>query len=60
LFINGGVQRGKAPLLGVWGYPPVPKFPQDWGIKGVEKTFVNALGSKPLDFLLDYSNDVTY
>jgi hypothetical protein len=28
--------------------------------EGVEKTFVNALGSKPLDFLLDYSNDVAY
>jgi hypothetical protein len=21
---------------GVWGCPPVPKIPPDWGIKGVE------------------------
>jgi hypothetical protein len=32
-----GVQRGKAPLTGVWGCPPILKLPQDWGIKGVEK-----------------------
>jgi hypothetical protein len=38
-----GVQRGKAPLERVWGYPPASKVPQDWGIKGVENTFVNAL-----------------
>jgi hypothetical protein len=34
------VQRGEAPLLGVLGYPPTPKVPQDWGIKGVEKEFI--------------------
>jgi len=32
LFDNWGVQRGKAPLLGAWGYPPVSKVPHDWGI----------------------------
>jgi len=34
------VQRGEAPLLGVLGYPPTPRVPQDWGIKGVEKEFI--------------------
>jgi hypothetical protein len=24
-------------LLGVWGYPPVLKIPQDWGIRGLIK-----------------------
>jgi hypothetical protein len=42
-FRKWGVQRGKAPLLGVWGYPPTLKFPQDWGIKGVEKRLINNL-----------------
>jgi hypothetical protein len=26
-------------LPGVWGCPPNLKFPQDWGIQGVEKRF---------------------
>jgi len=43
LFTNGGVQRGFAPLPGVWGCPPISKFPQDWGIKGVEKGLINDL-----------------
>jgi hypothetical protein len=38
-FSGWEVQRGKAPLLGVWGYPPALKVPQDWGIQGVEKRF---------------------
>jgi len=42
-FRKWGVQRGKASLLGVWGYPPTLKFPQDWGIKGVEKRLINDL-----------------
>jgi hypothetical protein len=36
---------GACPEL-VEGYPPDSKVPQDWGIKGVEKTFVNALLSR--------------
>ena len=35
-FSDWGVQRGKAPLAGDWGCLPIPKFPQDWGTKGVE------------------------
>jgi hypothetical protein len=46
-FSKWGVQRGKAILpeegLGGWGYPPTLKFPQDWGIKGVEKRLINNL-----------------
>lgn len=34
LFGNWGVQRGRALLLGVWGYPPVLRIPQEWGDKG--------------------------
>jgi len=46
LFINWGVQRGKAPSArGLGGVPPNLKVPQDWGIKGVEKAFVNALAT---------------
>jgi hypothetical protein len=30
-FRKWGVQRGKAPLLGVWGYPPTLKFPKIGG-----------------------------
>jgi hypothetical protein len=38
------VCRGDSPLYqGFGGIPPNPKVPQDWGIKGVEKTFINAL-----------------
>jgi hypothetical protein len=28
---NRGVQRGKAPLVGVWGLPQFLLLPQDWG-----------------------------
>jgi hypothetical protein len=41
--VTGGVQRGFAPLLGVWGYPPTSNFPQEWRIKGVDEGFLNAL-----------------
>jgi hypothetical protein len=27
-------------LPGVWGCPPIPKSPQEWGIKGVESEHV--------------------
>ena len=30
-FSNWGVQRGKAPLVGVWGYPPSLKSPPRMG-----------------------------
>jgi len=36
-FNNWGVQRGRALLVRVWGCPPVSKFPQDWGIQGVDE-----------------------
>jgi len=43
-FSKWGVQRGPSSEgLGVWGYPPTLKFPQDWGIKGVEKRLINNL-----------------
>ena len=28
---------------GGWGYPPASIFPQDWGIKGVDKDFFSNL-----------------
>ena len=37
------MQRGRAPLPGVWGYPPDPKFPPDWGMWGVEKRLIDNL-----------------
>ena len=36
MFIHLESAEGLAPLLGVWGYPPVFTVPQDWGIQGVE------------------------
>jgi hypothetical protein len=30
-------------MLGVWGCPPKPKIPQEWGIKGVEIVLLNDL-----------------
>jgi hypothetical protein len=35
LFTNGGVQRGFAPLLRAWGYPPTSNSPRlgDRGLK---------------------------
>ena len=47
MFSDWGMQRG--PPQADWGYPCrgtvhcALKVPQDWGIKGVEKTFVIAL-----------------
>jgi len=45
LFGNWEVQRGEASLAGVWGCPPASKVPQEWGIEGVEKGFINNLNS---------------
>jgi ribosomal protein L32 len=36
-------------LSGVWGVSPNPKFPQDWGIKGVEKWLINYLSEYDVD-----------
>jgi hypothetical protein len=42
-FGNYGVQRGKAPLPGVWGYSPSFKNPPRLGDLGGSKAFLNAL-----------------
>jgi len=34
LFSNWGVQRGEAPLTGVWGCPPAWKSPKTGGFRG--------------------------
>jgi hypothetical protein len=39
-----GVQRGEAPLLGVWGCPPVMKSPKSGGYRGLKKAFLSILG----------------
>ena len=49
------LKRGAGFLLpGVWGCPPASHFPQDWGIKGVDKMFVNALQKLILEALSNY------
>jgi len=40
--VHGVAQRSlkkRCPLLAGWGYPPALKIPQDWGLRGLKKTF---------------------
>jgi benzoyl-CoA reductase/2-hydroxyglutaryl-CoA dehydratase subunit BcrC/BadD/HgdB len=39
-----GVQRGRAPLLGVWGYPPTSKSPKIGGFRGLKKAEMKTIG----------------
>jgi hypothetical protein len=39
----GSAEGSASGGLGVWGYPPTLKFPQDWGIKVIEKRLINNL-----------------
>jgi hypothetical protein len=40
LFSDWGVQRGKAPLLGVWGTPQTQKSPKIGGYRGLKETLI--------------------
>jgi hypothetical protein len=56
-----GSSEGQSPFDGGFGglsgayrrISPNSKVPQEWGIKGVEKTFVNALNKISLTYHLD-------